>query len=81
MSETELRQKFMGCLEAGGIGADAGRRAADLILDLESQPDLRAITRLLSAAAVGRSGAILSVDDRSGLGRFALTIDAEESPW
>jgi hypothetical protein len=42
MSETELRQKFMGCLEAGGIGADVGRRAADLILDLESQPDLRA---------------------------------------
>jgi hypothetical protein len=41
----------MGCLEAGGIGADAGRRAADLILDLESQPDLRAITRLLSAGA------------------------------
>jgi 2-methylcitrate dehydratase PrpD len=81
MSEQELRQKFMGCLEAGGIGADAGGRAADLILELESQPDLRAITRLLSADAVGRSGAILSVDDRAGLGRFGLTIDAEESPW
>ena len=49
MSEAELRQKFMGCLEAGGIGADAGERAADLIGDLESQPDLRAITGLLSA--------------------------------
>jgi len=49
MSETELLDKFMGCLAAGGIGEVAGRRAADLILDLESQPDLRAITRLLSA--------------------------------
>jgi hypothetical protein len=56
MSETELRQKFMGCLEAGGIGADVGRRAADLILDLESQPDLRAIARLLSADAAARAG-------------------------
>ena len=61
MSETELRQKFMGCLEAGGIGADAGRRAADLILDLEAQPDLRAITRLLSAGTAARAG------DDSGL--------------
>src|SRR5487761_268841 len=56
MSETELRQKFMGCLEAGGIGADAGRSAADLILDLETQPDLREITRLLSADAAARAG-------------------------
>ncbi|HUY50409.1 MAG TPA: MmgE/PrpD family protein [Streptosporangiaceae bacterium] len=54
MSEEELRQKFLGCLEAGGIGADAGQRAAGLILDLESQPDLRAIARLLSAGADGR---------------------------
>ena len=61
MSETELRQKFMGCLEAGGIGADAGRRAADLVLDLESQPDLRVITRLLSADAAAWAG------DDSGL--------------
>jgi 2-methylcitrate dehydratase PrpD len=49
MTGGELRQKFLGCLAAGGIGADAGQRAADLILDLEAQPDLRAITRLLSA--------------------------------
>jgi 2-methylcitrate dehydratase PrpD len=45
-------------LEAGGIGADAGRRAVDLILDLESQPDLRTITRLLSADAVPRPGGL-----------------------
>jgi len=51
MSEAELRQKFAGCLEAGGIGAEAGLRAADLILDLENA-DLREITRLLSAPAV-----------------------------
>jgi 2-methylcitrate dehydratase PrpD len=55
MSETELRQKFLGCLEAGGIGADTGQRAADLILGLESQPDLRAITRLLSADTAARA--------------------------
>jgi 2-methylcitrate dehydratase PrpD len=61
MSEQELRQKFMDCLEAGGVGADAGRRAADLILDLESQTDLRAITRLLSADAAAR------VQDGGGL--------------
>jgi 2-methylcitrate dehydratase PrpD len=59
MSEAELRQKFMGCLEAGGIGADAGERAADLILDLESQPDLRAVTGLLS----GRPSARPAVGD------------------
>jgi 2-methylcitrate dehydratase PrpD len=55
MSEQELRRKFMDCLDAGGVGADAGRRAADLILDLESQTDLRAITRLLSAGAAARA--------------------------
>jgi 2-methylcitrate dehydratase PrpD len=54
MSEAELRDKFLECLAQGGVGADAGRRAADLILDLESQQDLRAITRLLSA---GRAAA------------------------
>jgi 2-methylcitrate dehydratase PrpD len=61
MSETELRQKFMGCLEAGGIGAAAGRGAADLILDLETQADLRAITRLLSAdeARAGDDGGLI----------------------
>jgi hypothetical protein len=42
MSEAELLEKFTGCLQAGGIDADAGRRAADLILGLESQPDVRA---------------------------------------
>jgi 2-methylcitrate dehydratase PrpD len=48
MSEAELLEKFTGCLAAGGIDADAGQRAAGLILDLESQPDVRAITGLLS---------------------------------
>lgn len=51
MSEAELLDKFTGCLEAGGIDAGAGRRAAGLILDLESQPDVRAITGLLSLRA------------------------------
>jgi 2-methylcitrate dehydratase PrpD len=55
MSEAELRQKFLDCLEAGGIGADAGQRAADLILGLESAADLRAITRLLSADVASRA--------------------------
>jgi 2-methylcitrate dehydratase PrpD len=51
MSEAELLDKFAGCLEAGGIDAGAGRRAAGLILDLESQPSLGDITKLLSAPA------------------------------
>ncbi|MGH2892575.1 MAG: MmgE/PrpD family protein, partial [Solirubrobacteraceae bacterium] len=50
MSEDELREKFLGCLEARGIDPDAGNEAADLILNIEDQPDLRAITRLLSHA-------------------------------
>jgi 2-methylcitrate dehydratase PrpD len=49
MSEAELREKFLDCLAQGGISADVGQRAADLILDLESQQDLAAITRMLSA--------------------------------
>ena len=49
-----LLEKFTGCLEAGGVGADDGRRAADLILDLESQPDVRPVTGLLSAQASQR---------------------------
>ena len=51
MSEAELLEKFAGCLQAGGIDSGAGRRAADLILGLESQPDVRAIVGLLSARA------------------------------
>jgi 2-methylcitrate dehydratase PrpD len=50
MSEAELLEKFTGCVEAGGIDADAGQRAAELILDLEAQPEVRAITSLLSMA-------------------------------
>jgi 2-methylcitrate dehydratase PrpD len=55
MSVSELRDKFGECLAVGGIGADAGRRAADLILDLESQPDLGEITSLLSAGPADRA--------------------------
>jgi hypothetical protein len=54
MSDGELLAKFTGCLEAGGIDADTGRQAAGLILDLESQPDVRVITGLLSAQVDGR---------------------------
>jgi 2-methylcitrate dehydratase PrpD len=52
MSEAELREKFLGCLEAGGIGTEAGTRAADRILDLENQTDLQGIARLLCAEVV-----------------------------
>jgi hypothetical protein len=55
MTEAELLGKFTGCLEAGGIDPGAGRRAADLILDLESQQDLAVITRLLSADPAARA--------------------------
>ena len=51
MSEAELLEKFAGCLAAGGIDEDAGRQAAGLIHDLESQPDVRAIVGLLSVRA------------------------------
>jgi hypothetical protein len=55
MSEAELLAKFADCVAAGGGDADAGRRAADLILDLESQPDVRAIVGLLSARPLADS--------------------------
>lgn len=54
MSEAELLEKFTGCLAAGGIGADSAQRAAELILDMESQPDVRSIVGLLSARVGGR---------------------------
>jgi 2-methylcitrate dehydratase PrpD len=50
MSEAEVREKFMECVEAGGIGAEAGSRAADLILDIEHQGDVREVIRLLTSA-------------------------------
>lgn len=64
MTTSELRDKFGECLVAGGIGADAGQRAADLILDLESQPDLSAITGLLSAGPTARARVDGLVDTR-----------------
>ena len=56
MTEAELLEKFFGCLEAGGVPADAGRRAAEMILDIENQPAVRAITALLSGGADRRRG-------------------------
>lgn len=52
MSEAELREKFLGCLEYGGVSAEAGNRAADRILDLENLTDLREVIDLLSPAGV-----------------------------
>ena len=72
MSEQELRQKFLDCLEAGGVGGATGR-AADLILDLESQTDLRAITRLLSADAAARA------QDDGGLMPVSITSSSNTS--
>ncbi len=69
MSETELREKFLDCLAQGGIAAEAGERAAGLILDLESQPDLRAITRLLSA---GPGAASARARDDGGLANASV---------
>src|SRR5487761_1423528 len=57
MTDAELLEKFLGCLEAGGVPADAGRRAAEMILDIENQPDVGAITALLSGGAERRGGA------------------------
>lgn len=53
MSDSELREKFLDCLDAGGISADSGNRAADLILEIEKQPNVDAIMELL---APGRRG-------------------------
>ena len=47
MSESELREKFLDCIEAGSVDRAAGDHAADLILDLENQPDMRQIIELL----------------------------------
>jgi 2-methylcitrate dehydratase PrpD len=47
MSESEIREKFLDCIAAGSVNRAAGDHAADLILDLENQPDLREIIGLL----------------------------------
>jgi 2-methylcitrate dehydratase PrpD len=51
MSDAELLEKFTGCLEAGGIDAETGQQAAELVADLENLPDVTVITSLLSAPA------------------------------
>jgi 2-methylcitrate dehydratase PrpD len=50
MSEAELQAKFMECVEAGAIDPGAGRHAADLILDIEHQGDVREVISLLTSA-------------------------------
>jgi 2-methylcitrate dehydratase PrpD len=68
MTDEELRDKYLGCLDAGRVGSDAGIRASEMILALEEQPDLGAITALLgpeaqsdaTAEGPGGRGAILS---------------------
>jgi 2-methylcitrate dehydratase PrpD len=57
MTEDELKEKFLGCLDAGGVGRDAGARAADMILALEDQPNVRPIAALLSPAGVSEVSA------------------------
>ncbi len=52
MTDAELREKFLGCLDVAGIDATTGERAADLILDIENQPDLGGITSLLARGRV-----------------------------
>jgi 2-methylcitrate dehydratase PrpD len=51
MTLDELTAKFASCVSAGGISADAGRRAAGLILALEKQDSLDSIVSALSAGA------------------------------
>jgi 2-methylcitrate dehydratase PrpD len=49
MEEREIRDKFLECVAAGSVDAAAGDSAADLILDLENQPNLGEIIELLAA--------------------------------
>lgn len=57
MTEDELKEKFLGCLDAGGVAPEAGARAADLILALEDQPNFQAIAALLSPGGVSEASA------------------------
>ena len=50
MSEAEVREKFMECIESGGIAAEAGAHAADLILNIEDQHGLSEVISLLTNA-------------------------------
>lgn len=47
MTDHELLEKFLGCLEVGGVDTSAGEKAAALILDIENQPGLEEIVALL----------------------------------
>ncbi len=48
MTLDELTEKFASCVSAGGIGADAGKRAAGLILAMEKQESLEPIVSVLT---------------------------------
>ncbi len=53
MTEGELRGKFLECAGVAGIASADAERAADLVLDVENQPDLDGIIGLLTPAPEG----------------------------
>ena len=52
MSDAELIDKFLGCLDWGGISASIGREVASRVLALEDEPRLRDVLALLRSASL-----------------------------
>lgn len=50
MPDTELIEKFAGCLDWGGFDAGSGADIAELVFDIEHQPDLTTIVKRLVAS-------------------------------
>jgi len=48
MTDDEQRAKFLECTRWGGVGDETANEAAALVLDLEHQPEVAAIIRLLT---------------------------------
>ena len=48
-SDQQLLEKYLDCLRWGGVGADAGRKAASRLLALEDEPDVGDLVAQLAA--------------------------------
>jgi len=50
MSDEELEEKFLQCMEWGGKSESVGRVVAERVFDLEKEPSIRALTKLVNQA-------------------------------
>jgi hypothetical protein len=60
MRDDELVDKFLGCLEWGGIAPSVGREVAERVLTLEDEPSVESIVSRLAGAGVQRPEALPS---------------------